>query len=64
MLNFLKKVWPIALFVIFVIGCIEEIAWDMGFINDEQLEKLANKYLKSGYGEYLLRVCRDSGRPW
>jgi hypothetical protein len=25
MLNFLKKVWPIALFVIFVIGCIEEI---------------------------------------
>jgi hypothetical protein len=36
----------------------------MGFINDEQLEKLGNKYLKSGYGEYLLRVCRDNARPW
>lgn len=46
------------------IGCIEEIARDMGFINDEQLEKIANKYLKSGYGEYLLRVCRDNRRPW
>lgn len=46
------------------IGCIEEIAWEMGFINDEQLEKLGNKYLKSGYGEYLLRVCRDNTRPW
>ncbi|MEN9416011.1 MAG: hypothetical protein RLZ62_2315 [Bacteroidota bacterium] len=46
------------------IGCIEEIAWEMGFINDEQLEKLGNKYLKSGYGEYLLRVCRDNARPW
>lgn len=46
------------------IGCIEEIAWEMGFINNEQLEKLGNKYLKSGYGEYLLRVCRDNARPW
>lgn len=46
------------------IGCIEEIAWEMGFVNDEQLEKLGNKYLKSGYGEYLLRVCRDNARPW
>lgn len=46
------------------IGCIEEIAWEMGFIHDEQLEKLGNKYLKSGYGEYLLRVCRDNTRPW
>ena len=38
------------------IGCIEEIAWEMGFINNEQLEKLGHKYLKSGYGEYLLRL--------
>ncbi len=36
------------------IGCIEEIAWDMGFIDDAALERLGNKYLKSGYGEYLL----------
>lgn len=36
------------------LGCIEEIAWRMGFINDEQLENLAQPLLKSGYGEYLL----------
>lgn len=40
------------------IGCIEEIAWDMGFIDDEQLEKLGHKYIKSGYGEYLLRLLK------
>ncbi|MCC6412370.1 MAG: glucose-1-phosphate thymidylyltransferase RfbA [Saprospiraceae bacterium] len=38
------------------IGCIEEIAWEMGFINDEKLEKLGHKYIKSGYGEYLLKL--------
>jgi glucose-1-phosphate thymidylyltransferase len=38
------------------IGCIEEIAWEMGFINDEQLSALGHKYIKSGYGEYLLRL--------
>lgn len=38
------------------IGCIEEIAWNMGFIDDAQLEKLGQKYIKSGYGEYLLRL--------
>lgn len=38
------------------IGCIEEVAWQMGFINDAQLERLGHKYLKSGYGEYLLRL--------
>ena len=36
------------------VGCIEEIAYKMGFINDEQLERLGHKYIKSGYGEYLL----------
>ena len=36
------------------IGCIEEAAWQMGFIDDAQLERLANRYLKSGYGEYLM----------
>ena len=38
------------------IGCIEEIAYERGFINAEQLEKLGNLYLKSGYGEYLLQL--------
>lgn len=40
------------------IGCIEEIAFEMGFINDEELEKLGHKYIKSGYGEYLLRLLK------
>lgn len=35
------------------IGCIEEIAWRMGYINREQLLVLADRYAKSGYGEYL-----------
>jgi glucose-1-phosphate thymidylyltransferase len=38
------------------IGCIEEIAFEQGFINKEQLEKIAQPLLKSGYGEYLLRL--------
>ncbi len=38
------------------IGCIEEVAYEMGFINDEQLEKQAHRFIKSGYGEYLLRL--------
>lgn len=42
------------------IGCIEEIAYKMGFINDEQLEKLGHKFIKSGYGEYLLRLLDKS----
>lgn len=35
------------------IGCIEEVAYRRGFINDGQLKVLVNKYLKSGYGAYL-----------
>jgi glucose-1-phosphate thymidylyltransferase len=35
------------------IGCIEEVAYRRGFINEEQLKVLINKYLKSGYGAYL-----------
>ena len=38
------------------IGCIEEIAYHQGFIDAGQLEKLGHYYLKSGYGEYLLRL--------
>ncbi len=35
------------------IGCIEEVAHYRKFIDDEQLGVLAEKYEKSGYGEYL-----------
>ncbi len=38
------------------IGCIEEVAYEMGFIGPEQLERLAHRYLKSGYGEYLMQL--------
>jgi len=38
------------------IGCIEEIAYRMGFIDHAQLLNLADRYAKSGYGEYLRRV--------
>lgn len=38
------------------IGCIEEVAYEMGFIDRAQLEKLGYQYAKSGYGEYLLRL--------
>ena len=35
------------------IGCIEEVAFRMGFIDKAQLLVLADKYAKSGYGAYL-----------
>jgi len=35
------------------IGCIEEVAYRRGFINDAELKLLVKKYLKSGYGAYL-----------
>ena len=36
------------------ISCIEEIAYKKGFINEEQLRKVAEPLVKSGYGQYLL----------
>jgi len=40
----------------FKIGCIEEIAWRLGYIDDGALERLAAPLLKSGYGAYLART--------
>ena len=40
----------------FKIGCLEEIAYRMHFINKEQLMILARKFEKSGYGEYLKNI--------
>jgi glucose-1-phosphate thymidylyltransferase len=36
------------------VACIEEIAWRKGFIDTDQLVKLANPLLKSGYGKYMM----------
>ncbi|WP_439504530.1 glucose-1-phosphate thymidylyltransferase RfbA [Sediminibacterium sp.] len=38
------------------VGCIEEVAYRMGFIDRTQLMLLGEKYAKSGYGEYLKRL--------
>lgn len=38
------------------IGAIEEVAYRMGYINREQLLKLADPLRKSGYGEYLIKI--------
>lgn len=40
------------------IACLEEIAYRQGFINAEQIERLANPLLKSGYGEYLMNLLK------
>jgi len=40
------------------IGCIEEIAWRLGFISDVQLEQLAKPLVNSGYGKYILEQLK------
>jgi glucose-1-phosphate thymidylyltransferase len=42
------------------IGCIEEVAYNMGYINKEQLGRLAQGLTKSGYGNYLLELIKNS----
>ena len=42
------------------VGCIEEIAWRQGFITNQELEALAEPLRKSGYGEYLLGLLKQS----
>ncbi len=41
------------------IGCPEEISWRNGWINNSQLETIAKKNVKSGYGSYLLSLLED-----
>ena len=45
------------------ICCPEELAWRMGFIGDDQLERIAQPLRKSGYGEYLLKLL-DRQDQW
>ena len=45
----------------FKIGCPEEVAYRMGYINREALLQLAENFDKSGYGDYLKMVARSKG---
>lgn len=42
------------------IGCIEEVAFRRGFMNEEQLRMMADRYKKSGYGTYLLKLLKSN----
>ena len=41
------------------VGCIEEVAYRMGFIDAQQLEAIAKPLVKSGYGAYLLNLLKN-----
>ena len=43
------------------VGCPEEVAWRMGWIDDDGLRRLAGPLVKSGYGEYLLDLMEHPG---
>jgi glucose-1-phosphate thymidylyltransferase len=47
----------------FKIGCIEEVAWRQGFIDDKQLDELSKPLMKSGYGMYLQKLLKDARVP-
>lgn len=44
------------------IACLEEIAWRMGYIDDGQLDRLAQPLAKNGYGQYLLKILAQGDR--
>lgn len=46
------------------VGCPEEIAWRNNWINDQDLINLAKNMIKSGYGEYLLRIQKDPSHQY
>jgi glucose-1-phosphate thymidylyltransferase len=45
------------------VGCVEEVAWRQGFIDDDRLRALAEPLLKSGYGEYLVGLLDEPKGP-
>jgi len=45
------------------IGCVEEVAWRAGLIDDDQLRELAGPLTKSGYGTYLFGLLDDAHDP-
>jgi glucose-1-phosphate thymidylyltransferase len=40
-------------------SCIEEFAYRMGFIDDDQVRYLAEPLCKNGYGQYLLQIIKE-----
>jgi glucose-1-phosphate thymidylyltransferase len=42
------------------VACPEEIAYRMGYIDAEQLERLAHPLCKTSYGQYLLQLLQDA----
>jgi glucose-1-phosphate thymidylyltransferase len=45
------------------VGAPEEVAWRMGFIDDDQLRALGETLGKSGYGAYLLDLLEEERTP-
>lgn len=43
------------------VGCVEEIAFRMGYITAEQVETLAQPLMKNGYGQYLINLLKMNG---
>ena len=43
-------------------GCLEDIAFQKGWIDEEKMRQLAEPMLKNQYGQYLLKVIEDSRR--
>jgi glucose-1-phosphate thymidylyltransferase len=41
------------------VACVEEVAYRMGYIDSNQLQKLAEPLCKNGYGEYLLQIIDE-----
>jgi glucose-1-phosphate thymidylyltransferase len=47
-----------------LIGCIEEVAYKRGWLNKDQLLKLAQPLRKTGYGDYLLKIAEGKERRY
>ena len=46
-----------------MVACLEEIAYSMGYIDRDQLMKLAEGSKKSSYGQYLMKILQDEAYP-
>jgi glucose-1-phosphate thymidylyltransferase len=44
------------------VASIEEIAWRMGYIDSDQVRRLAQPYVKNEYGQYLMEIVDDASR--